>query len=56
VDWKITYNDTTIGSNYAGETAGSTYFVTLTVVPEPSAALLSFGASALLFRRRRHSA
>jgi autotransporter-associated beta strand protein len=53
--WKISYNDATGGSNYAGEYAGgSDSFVNLTVIPEPSAALLGGLGALLLLRRRRN--
>jgi hypothetical protein len=47
--WKINYSDTTAGLN--GGTGTS--FVTITAIPEPSAALLgTLGIFALLRRRR----
>jgi MYXO-CTERM domain-containing protein len=50
--WLLNYNDVAPGANFAGEATG-TSFVTMTVVPEPGAALLGgFGALALLRRRR----
>lgn len=52
--WTVNYNDLTGGGNFTSDQAGATGFVTLTVVPEPGAALLGgLGALALL-RRRRH--
>ncbi|MES2922228.1 MAG: autotransporter-associated beta strand repeat-containing protein [Verrucomicrobiota bacterium] len=52
-EWRFDYNDTTPGTNYASDTLGSTSFVTMTVIPEPTVALLSgFGLLALLRRRR----
>lgn len=49
--WTIDYDDTTVGLN-GGTTPGASY-VTITAVPEPTAALLgSLGLLALLRRRR----
>ncbi|MFM2170749.1 MAG: hypothetical protein RI957_978 [Verrucomicrobiota bacterium] len=51
-NWLFNYNDTEAGMNYTGDLTG-TRFVTMTAVPEPSAALLGgFGLLALLRRRR----
>ncbi len=51
--WQFNYNDTVAGSNYSGDLLG-TNFVTMTVIPEPKAALLSaIGVLPLLRRRRR---
>ena len=55
-DWKINYNDITGGSNFASEQSGANGFVTLTVVPEPSAAALALLAGGLLATRRRRTA
>jgi autotransporter-associated beta strand protein len=54
-EWRINYNDLTGGSNFTGNQAGATGFVTLTVIPEPSSiGLLGLGGvGALLVRRRR---
>jgi autotransporter-associated beta strand protein len=50
--WLFNYNDIVAGSNFNPE-ANGTSFVTLTVIPEPSAALLGgLGLLALLRRRR----
>lgn len=50
--WLFDYNDTLPGDNFLGEANGS-FFVTMTAVPEPSAALLGgLGMLALLRRRR----
>lgn len=50
--WHLNYNDTGAGTNFAGELVGSN-FVTMTVIPEPRAALLGSLGLLLLFRRRR---
>lgn len=50
--WQFDYNDTIAGSNYTGDLSG-TNFVTMTVIPEPSAALLVLLGALPLFRRRR---
>lgn len=50
--WRLNYNDTTGGSNYSGEQTG-TSFVTLTMVPEPTAPLLVLLGLAAGWRRRR---
>jgi MYXO-CTERM domain-containing protein len=50
--WLFNYDDIAPGANFAGEATG-TSFVTMTVVPEPGAALLGgLGLLALLRRRR----
>ena len=50
--WLLDYNDTAKGDNFVSDATGS-QFVTLTVVPEPAAALLGgLGLLALLRRRR----
>ena len=52
--WRFDYNDGVAGDNFASDAASGTSFVTMTVVPEPGAALLgSFGLLALLRRRRK---
>jgi len=52
--WVFDYNDTTAGSNFTGDLGDATKYVTMTVVPEPRAALLgSLGLLALLRRRRK---
>ena len=48
-EWLLNYDDATAGSNGG---AGSAY-ITLTAIPEPSAALLGLASTLLLFRRRR---
>lgn len=51
-EWEIRYDDTTPGSNFTGEQAGS--YVTLTLVPEPTSAMFALiSITGLLFRRRR---
>lgn len=51
--WKFDYNDISGGSNFTADQSGATSFVTMTVIPEPSAALLGgLGMLALLRRRR----
>lgn len=52
VTWQFNYNDTVAGSNYTGDLLGSN-FVTMTVIPEPKAALLGALGVLLLLRRRR---
>jgi hypothetical protein len=50
--WLINYNDTSGGTNFSGQQNGD-YFVTLTMVPEPRAALLGgLALLIILFRRR----
>jgi fibronectin-binding autotransporter adhesin len=52
MEWLFNYNDTAAGTNYTGDLTGSR-FVTMTAIPEPSAALLGgLGLLALLRRRR----
>lgn len=54
-EWLFDYNDTDAGGNYGADAtaAGQNRFVTMTVIPEPSAALLGgLGLLALLRRRR----
>lgn len=54
-EWKFNYNDTVTGGNYGADAvaAGQNRFVTFTLVPEPSAALLAgLGVLGLLRRRR----
>jgi autotransporter-associated beta strand protein len=50
--WRINYNDTIAGSNFTPQATGSN-FVTMTVVPEPQAALVGGLGMMLLLRRRR---
>jgi len=58
-EWVLNYNDTTAGSNYAGQAAGSPNFITfrLNAVPEPSAlGLVLVTCAGLGLRRRRRTA
>jgi autotransporter-associated beta strand protein len=50
--WQFNYNDTVAGSNYTSDLTG-TSFVTMTVIPEPRAALLGGLGLLMLLRRRR---
>lgn len=51
--WLFNYNDTSGGLNFSADQSGANGFVTMTVVPEPAAALLgSLGLLGLLRRRR----
>ncbi|MFM2196570.1 MAG: hypothetical protein RLZZ505_2 [Verrucomicrobiota bacterium] len=52
--WLFNYNDTSGGSNFTADQAGAISFVTMTAVPEPTAAALLgiLGMFALLRRRR----
>lgn len=52
-EWLFNYDDTTGGSNFSGDQSGATGFVTMTVVPESSAALLGGLGMLVLLRRRR---
>jgi autotransporter-associated beta strand protein len=57
VDWRFDYNDSLPGTNFVADTTGANAYVTMTAVPEPSAALFTgLGGLALLRRRNRHSA
>jgi autotransporter-associated beta strand protein len=51
--WRFNYDDTSGGSNFSANQAGATGFVTMTVVPEASSALLAGIALLGLLRRRR---
>jgi hypothetical protein len=52
-EWRFDYDDTDGGPNFTTDQTGATRFVTITVVPEPRAALLGgLGLIALLRRRR----
>lgn len=50
--WLFNYNDSAAGSNFAPKADGAN-FVTMTVVPEPQAALVGGLGMLLLLRRRR---
>jgi fibronectin-binding autotransporter adhesin len=51
--WQFNYDDSVGGINFSPDQVGATNFVTMTVVPEPTVALLgSLGLLALLRRRR----
>ena len=52
--WLFDYDATSAGANFLSDTSGGTSFVTMTVIPEPTVAVLGgFGMLALLRRRRR---
>lgn len=51
--WLLNYDDIAPGTNFASEATG-TSFVTMTVVPEPGAALLGGLGLLALMRRRRN--
>lgn len=51
--WLFNYNDSTGGSNFTSDQAGASSFVTMTVIPEPAAALLGGIGFLILLRRRR---
>ena len=52
-EWEFDYDDLSGGSNFSADQTGATRFVTMTVVPEPSAALLGGLGLLVLLRRRR---
>jgi fibronectin-binding autotransporter adhesin len=51
--WLFNYNDNSGGSNFTSDQTGASSFVTMTVVPEPAAALLGGIGMLILLRRRR---
>jgi autotransporter-associated beta strand protein len=52
--WFFNYNDTSGGSNFIDDQAGASSYVTMTVVPETSAAILTLiGVACLTLRRQR---
>jgi len=53
--WMFKYDDISAGSNFGTDTTGASRFVTMTVVPEPSVAVLLGGISTLLVLRRRRA-
>lgn len=55
-EWLFNYNDSSGGSNFSGDQIGATNFVTMTVVPEPNAAMLVGGLGMLALLRRRRNA
>jgi fibronectin-binding autotransporter adhesin len=54
--WLFNYNDTAGGSNFIGDQASgpNARFVTMTLIPEPSALVLASLSAIALLRRRRH--
>jgi hypothetical protein len=51
--WRFNYDDTSGGVNFVDDQEGATGFLTMTVVPEPSALVMAaFGVVLLLGRRR----
>jgi autotransporter-associated beta strand protein len=52
-NWTFNYNDTSAGGNYTGDLTGMTSYITMTVIPEPSVALLGGLGFLMLLRRRR---
>gem|GEM_PF-1546930 len=53
--WMFKYDDTDAGSNFGSDTTGASRFVTMTVVPEPSVAVLLGGICTMLMLRRRRA-
>jgi autotransporter-associated beta strand protein len=53
--WEFDYNDTQAGANFDSDHLGSSHvtLTAITIIPEPSSALLVGLSSLLLFRRRR---
>jgi hypothetical protein len=48
-------DDISAGSNFGSDTTGANRFVTMTVVPEPSVAVLLGGICTMLMLRRRRA-
>jgi len=53
--WMFKYDDIGAGSNFGSDTTGANRFVTMTVVPEPSVAVLLGGICTMLMLRRRRA-
>jgi autotransporter-associated beta strand protein len=51
--WRFNYDDTSGGVNFVDDQEGATGFVTMTVVPEPSALVMAALGAVLLLGRRR---
>lgn len=52
-DWQFKYNDTNAGTNYTADLLAGSSYVTMTVIPEPSASLLAVLSLLSLVHRRR---
>ncbi len=55
-DWLFRYDDDFGGTNFTDAQSGASKFVTMTVIPEPGAALLAALGGVFLIRRRRNNA
>jgi autotransporter-associated beta strand protein len=51
--WLFNYDDTSGGGNFGGDQSGAARFVTMTVIPEPTAAMLGGLGLLTMLRRRR---